>query len=131
MVSDLETFVYKGFKLPRKKRLIFGKFCLSSRIFLVLVLLSALVQICFVSHIWDFCGKIFRNKMSRQSHVWSMLIYLPWMDLKIWGWKLQRRRSCWGGSINHEERDGKKKWWRKNTKIGSFQYEVRYSRPLK
>ena len=44
----------KGVKSPRKKSLIFDKFCLTSRIFLVSVLLSALVERCFVSCMQDF-----------------------------------------------------------------------------
>ena len=47
--------VIKGVKLPReKKSLIFDEFCLASRIFLLSVLLSALVEGCFVSRTRDF-----------------------------------------------------------------------------
>ena len=44
----------KGVKSPRKTSMIFGKFCLTNRIFLVLVLLSALFERCFVSCMRDF-----------------------------------------------------------------------------
>ena len=44
------------------------------------------------------------------------------MDLKIWDGKLQRRHSCWEGSINHEK-DEKFGNIEKNTKISSPQYE--------
>ena len=29
------------------------------------------------------------------------------MDLKRWGWKLQRRHCCWEGRISHAEGYGK------------------------
>ena len=44
----------KGVKLPRKIFLIFDELCLTSRICLVLVLQSALVERCFVSRMRDF-----------------------------------------------------------------------------
>ena len=53
----------KGVKLSRKKSLIFDKFCLTSRILLVSVLLSALVERCFVSRMrltFGFYGGIFK-----------------------------------------------------------------------
>ena len=46
--------VMKGVKSPRKKSFFFGEFCLTSRIFLVSVQLSALVERCFVSRMRDF-----------------------------------------------------------------------------
>ena len=48
----------KGVKLQRKKKKVFGEFCLSSAIFLVSVLLSASVERCFVSRMRDFFKKI-------------------------------------------------------------------------
>ena len=45
---------FKGVKSPRNKKIISNVFCLAIRIFLVLVLLSALVERCFVSHMRDF-----------------------------------------------------------------------------
>ena len=45
------------------------------------------------------------------------------MDLEIWGLKLQRRHSFWEGRINHEERDGKQGNIKKNTNIGSPDFE--------
>ena len=50
MVSDLKTFDYKGCKIAAQKKLVFGKFCLTSRICLSLVLLSTSVKRCFVSY---------------------------------------------------------------------------------
>ena len=44
----------KGVKLPRKKNSFFAEFCLTYRIFLVSVLLSALVKKCFVSRMRVF-----------------------------------------------------------------------------
>ena len=43
-----------GVKLQRNKKLFFGEFCFTSRIFLVSVLLFALVKSCFVSLMPDF-----------------------------------------------------------------------------
>ena len=43
-----------GVKLPRRKSQFFGEFCLTSRIFLVSVLLFASVERCFVSRMQDF-----------------------------------------------------------------------------
>ena len=37
MVSDLKTFAYKGVKIAVQKKIVFGEFCLTSRIFLVSV----------------------------------------------------------------------------------------------
>ena len=55
MISDLQTFANKGCKIAvQKKSLLFGDFCLTSRIILVSVLLSASVERCFVSRKWDF-----------------------------------------------------------------------------
>ena len=55
MVSDCKTFALKGWKLAaQKKNYFFGDFCLTSRIFLVSVLLSALVERFFVSRMRDF-----------------------------------------------------------------------------
>ena len=48
------VFLIKGVNMPCKKNLIFNEFCFTSRIFLVLVLLSALVKRWFVSHMRDF-----------------------------------------------------------------------------
>ena len=48
-----KTFALKGVKSPRKKSLVFCKFCLTSRILLVSVLLSALVERCSVSRMRD------------------------------------------------------------------------------
>ena len=48
-----KLLLIKGVKLPHKK-VNFGEFCLTSRIFLVSVLLSATVERCFVSCMRDF-----------------------------------------------------------------------------
>ena len=58
----------KGVKLPRKKNCFFGEFCPTSRIFLVLVLLSASVKICFVSRIRD---KKEKNVFERKAFSWA------------------------------------------------------------
>ena len=50
MVSDLKTFAHKECRIAaQKKKKFFGEFCPTSRIFLVSVLLSALVERFFVS----------------------------------------------------------------------------------
>ena len=49
VVSDLKTFAYKGCKIGAQKKFFFDEFCLSSRILLVLVVLSASVRRFFVS----------------------------------------------------------------------------------
>ena len=50
-----KLLLIKGVKLPhRKKVFFFGKFCFTSRIFLVSVLLSASVEKFFVSRLQDF-----------------------------------------------------------------------------
>ena len=56
VVSDLKPCAYKGFKIAVQFIffIFFGGFCLTSMIFLVLVLLFAAVERCFVSHIRDF-----------------------------------------------------------------------------
>ena len=55
MVSDLNTFAYKGCKIAALKKLVFSSnFALLACFFLVLVLLSALVERCFVSRMWNF-----------------------------------------------------------------------------
>ena len=54
VVSDLKTFVHKWCKIAAQKKSFLGKFCLTSRIFLVSVLLSASVERFFVSHMQDF-----------------------------------------------------------------------------
>ena len=55
MVSDLKTSASKGCKIAtQKKGLFFGEFCLTSRIFLVSVPLSASVERCFVSRMLIF-----------------------------------------------------------------------------
>ena len=59
--------VIKGIKSPRKKSLIFDKFCLTSRIFLVSVLLSASVERCFVSCMQDFFSSVNLNKSSKKN----------------------------------------------------------------
>ena len=56
VVSDLTTFAYKGCKIAA--HFFFGKFCPTSRILLVLVLLSASVERCFVSRMRDFVNAI-------------------------------------------------------------------------
>ena len=56
MVSDLKTFAHKGSKIAGQKKVAVGEFCLTKRIFLVSVLLSASVVKCFVSHNQDFVG---------------------------------------------------------------------------
>ena len=55
MVSELNTFSHKGCKIAAQKSLIFDKFCPTSRICLVLGLLSVLVERCFVSRMQEFC----------------------------------------------------------------------------
>ena len=52
VVSALKNFAFKKCKITAEKKM--GEFCLTSRIFLVSVLLSALVKRCFVSHMRDF-----------------------------------------------------------------------------
>ena len=56
MVSDLKTFAHKGCKIAarKEKSFLFGKFCLTSRIFLVSVLLSGSDERFFVSRMRDF-----------------------------------------------------------------------------
>ena len=55
MVSDLKTFSHKGYKIDAQKQVFFfGKFCLTSRIFLVSVLISASAERFFVSRMRDF-----------------------------------------------------------------------------
>ena len=54
MVSDLKTFAHKRCKIYALKILVLGETCLTGRIFLVLVLLSVLVERCFVSRMRDF-----------------------------------------------------------------------------
>jgi hypothetical protein len=51
VVSDLNTFAHKGCKIAVKKK---RQILVTSRIFLVSVLLSALVERCFVSRMPDF-----------------------------------------------------------------------------
>ena len=54
MVSDMKTFAYKGFKIGAPKKVSFvGEFCLPSMILWLLVLLSAFVERCFASRMWD------------------------------------------------------------------------------
>ena len=60
MVSDLKFFAYKGCKIAAQKICcFFSKFCPTSRIFLVLVLISASVETCFVSRTRDFKKNVF------------------------------------------------------------------------
>ena len=54
MVSDFKTFAHKVWKSPRKKSFFLCELCLISKICLVLVLLSASVEIFFVSLMRDF-----------------------------------------------------------------------------
>ena len=60
MVSDLKTFPYKECKIsPQNQKFSFSaNFALLAGFFLVLVLLSALVERCFVSRMRDFFGQI-------------------------------------------------------------------------
>ena len=55
----LQLLLIKGVKLPCKKVSFLDKFCLTSRIFSVSVLLSALVERFFVSCMHDFCSIVF------------------------------------------------------------------------
>ena len=48
----MNTFAQKGCRIAAQKK--FDEYCLTSRIFLVLVLISALVKICFVCRMRDF-----------------------------------------------------------------------------
>ena len=68
MVSELKTFTNKGWKIAaqrttQKNLFFFGEFCLTSKILLVSVQLSASVERCFVSRIRDFFGK-YENRLS-------------------------------------------------------------------
>ena len=57
----------RGVKSPRNLFLIFDKFCLTSRIFLVLVLLSASVERCLFSRMRDFGLKL-KMQVSDNGH---------------------------------------------------------------
>ena len=61
MVSDLKTFAHKGSKIARQKKVVVGEFCLTSRIFLLSVLLSASVKRFYVSRMRDFFLTHFAN----------------------------------------------------------------------
>ena len=54
VVSDFKTLAYKGCKIATQKSLFIGKFCPTNRFFLLLVLLSASVERCFVFRVRDF-----------------------------------------------------------------------------
>ena len=54
VVSDLKTLAHKEYKIAAQKKLVFGKFCLTSWIFLVSVLLSKWVERSIVSRMKDF-----------------------------------------------------------------------------
>ena len=55
MVPDLKTYAHKECKIvAQKKSLFFGEFCLTSKICLVSVLISASVEGFFVSYMEDF-----------------------------------------------------------------------------
>ena len=56
MVSDLTTFAYRGWKIAVQTKVFFGEFWPQYQDFLVLVLLSASVERCFVSRMRDFFG---------------------------------------------------------------------------
>ena len=66
----VKLLLIKDVKSPRKKKIVFRQFCLTSRIFLVLVLLSASVKRCFVSCMLDFFFLIWFN-MSKYQLVWT------------------------------------------------------------
>ena len=69
----------KGVKFPRKKRLFFGKFFLTSWIFLVLVLLSSLVKKFFVSWMRDFFWRGYKKKLWQGQKFFLLSVFK-----KIW-----------------------------------------------
>ena len=76
MVSDLKTFAHKGCKITAQKKMLFGEFCLTSRIFLVSVPLSASVERCFVFRMRDFLGlltDILKQDSSGQEAKWAKI----------------------------------------------------------
>ena len=66
MVSDYKTLAHKGCKIAAQFKKI--KFCLTSRIFLALVLLSASIERCFVSRTRDFFYKNAGFRMQGGQH---------------------------------------------------------------
>ena len=55
--TNAKLLLMKGVKSPRKKSLFFNKFCLTSKIFFMFVLLSASVERFFVTHMQDLFKK--------------------------------------------------------------------------
>ena len=64
MVSYLKTVAHKGCKISVQFFFFFWEFCLTSRIFLLLVLLSASEERFFVSHMQDFFYRYHFNPLT-------------------------------------------------------------------
>ena len=106
MVSDCKAFAHKRCKIAAQKKVIyFGKFCLTSRIFLVSVLLYALVERCFVSRMRDFCI-IKKNVMCHLSRVTCQLSPASVaMKVPIWFDENRRRpsgKNACNGTTSHD-----------------------------
>ena len=74
MVSDLKFFAYKGCKIAAQKICCFFiEFCLTSKIFLVLVLLSISVETCFVSRTRDLKKNVFMDPPKSGDTLYTLL----------------------------------------------------------
>ena len=73
-----KLLLIKGSKLPRKKSFFFYKFCLTSRIFLVLVLLFASVERFFVSRMRDFSHH-FKDIVNKAALLWANYLVIGYI----------------------------------------------------